>query len=246
MKIVGLIPSRLESVRLPGKALLDICGIPMVIHTYKRSLLSEVVDEVYICTDSKEIAKVCKQYGASYILTSSKHLNGTERIAEAANSFSGVDYFVDIQGDEPLINPKHIDKVVRYHINNNCDIVLPHIITKKPINENIVKVVESGGRVLYLTRANCPYPFRSESQIKKHLSVISFTPEALNLYAKMPESPLEKIESVELLRAIEGGLTIGTFKLSGDSFSVDVGQDYVNAMNAMKDDGLFKKYSPNG
>ncbi len=105
MKIVGLIPSRLESVRLPGKAILDICGIPMVIHTYKRALFSKAVDEVYVCTDSSEIVKVCEQYGVPYIMTSSEHSNGTERIAEAENSFSDVDYFVDIQGDEPLINP---------------------------------------------------------------------------------------------------------------------------------------------
>ena len=82
MKIVGLIPSRLESIRLPGKALLDICGIPMVIHTYKRALLSKALDEVHICTDSIEIAKVCEKYKASYIMTSSQHKNGTERIYE--------------------------------------------------------------------------------------------------------------------------------------------------------------------
>jgi 3-deoxy-manno-octulosonate cytidylyltransferase (CMP-KDO synthetase) len=243
MKIVGLIPSRLESVRLPGKAILDICGIPMVIHTYKRALFSKAVDEVYVCTDSPEIVKVCEQYGVPYIMTSSEHSNGTERIAEAANSFSDVDYFVDIQGDEPLINPEHIDKVVNYHSNHDYDIVLPHIVTNKIINENVVKVVDSDGKVLYLTRANCPYPFRGESQIKKHLSIISFTPKALSMYAKMPESALERIEGVELLRAIENNLTIGTFELSGDSFSVDVGQDYVNAIDAMKDDRLFQKYS---
>ena len=243
MKIIGLIPSRLESVRLPGKALLNICGIPMVIHTYKRALLSETIDEVYICTDSSEIAETCEQYGAPYIMTSSEHLNGTERIAEAADSFSDADYFVDIQGDEPLINPEHIDKVVNYHSNNDHDIVLPHIFTNKIINEHIVKVVDSGGKVLYLTRANCPYPFRGESQLKKHLSIISFTPRALRMYAKMPESALERAEGVELLRAIENNLTIGTFELSGDSFSVDTGQDYANALEAMKSDKLFQQYS---
>jgi 3-deoxy-manno-octulosonate cytidylyltransferase (CMP-KDO synthetase) len=150
---------------------------------------------------------------------------------------------VDIQGDEPLINPEHIDKVVNYHSNNDHDIVLPHIFTNKIINEHIVKVVDSGGKVLYLTRANCPYPFRGESQLKKHLSIISFTPGALRMYAKMPESALERAEGVELLRAIENNLTIGTFELSGDSFSVDTGQDYANALEAMKSDKLFQQYS---
>lgn len=243
MKVVGLIPCRLESVRLPGKALLDICGLPMVIHTFKRAIYSNALDEVYICTDSEEIAKVCGYYDAPFIMTSSKHANGTERIAEASKKFSGVDYFVDIQGDEPLINPNHIDSVVDFHADSRFDIVLPHILTDKNINENIVKVVDSNGKVLYLTRANCPYPFRDELHLKKHLSIISFTPSSLEKYSKMQESELEKTEGVELLRAIENDLKIGTFNLSGDSFSVDVGQDYANAIIAMKKDKLFKKYS---
>lgn len=243
MKVVGLIPCRLESVRLPGKALLDICGLPMVVHTFKRALYSNSLDEVYICTDSEEIAKVCDNHDVPFIMTSSEHANGTERIAEASKFFSGVDYFVDIQGDEPLINPNHIDSVVSFHVDSKFDIVLPHILTDKNINENIVKVVDSNGKVLYLTRANCPYPFRGELHLKKHLSIISFTPSALGKYSEMQESELEKTEGVELLRAIENDLIIGTFNLSGDSFSVDVGQDYANAIIAMKKDKLFKKYS---
>ena len=243
MKVVGLIPCRIESIRLPGKALLDICGLPMVIHTFKRALYSQTLDEVYICTDSKKIAKVCEHYDVPFIMTSPKHLNGTERIAEASKTFSDVDYFVDIQGDEPLINPDHIDSVVNFHSDSRYDIVLPHILTDKSINENIVKIVDSNSRVLYLTRANCPYPFRNELYLKKHLSIISFTPSALDKYSKMSESELERTEGVELLRAIENNLTIGTFNLTGDSFSVDVGQDYANAVIAMRKDKLFKKYS---
>ena len=245
MKIVGLIPSRLESIRLPGKALLDICGIPMVIHTYKRALLSKALDEVHICTDSIEIAKVCEKYKASYIMTSSKHKNGTERIAEASKQFTNIKYFVDIQGDEPLINPNHIDNVIDYHEKSSYDIVLPHIPTNDAITQHIVKVIDSGGKVIYLTRANCPYPFRGKQTFKKHLSIISFTPEALLMYADLKESPLEKIEGVELLRAIENNLIIGTFALSGDSFSVDVGQEYAQAMSIMKNHSLFQEYAPN-
>jgi 3-deoxy-manno-octulosonate cytidylyltransferase (CMP-KDO synthetase) len=245
MKTIGLIPSRLESVRLPGKALLDICGIPMVIHTYKRALFSKSIDEVYICTDSDEIARVCEQYNAAYIMTSSKHSNGTERIAEAAKQFHNVQFFVDIQGDEPLINPYHIDSVVNYHKRKNFDIILPHILTDSLVNENIVKVVDSDDKVIYLTRADCPYPFSGDTVFKKHLSIISFTPSALSMYASIDKSPLEIIEGVELLRAIENDLTIGTFELQGDSFSVDVGQDYLRAITAMSNDSFFEKYSLN-
>jgi len=238
MKIIGLIPSRLSSVRLPGKALLDICGLPMVIHTYKRALFSKVLTEVYICTDSLDIKRACERFNVPYIMTSSSHSNGTERIAEAASSFSGVDYFIDIQGDEPLIDPEHIDSVANYHKENAHDIILPHILTNDT-NENTVKIVDSDGKVIYLTRASCPYSFSSEVHYKKHLSIISFTPNALKKYAGMQKSHLESIEGVELLRAIENNLSIGTFELSGDSFSVDVGQDYANAITAMKKDSLF-------
>ena len=238
MKIIGLIPSRLSSVRLPGKALLDICGLPMVIHTYKRALFAKALTEVYICTDSLDIKRVCEHFNVPCIMTSRSHSNGTERIAEAASSFSGVDYFIDIQGDEPLINPEHIDSVANFHQENAHDIILPHILTNDT-NENIVKIVDTNGKVIYLTRASCPHPFRSEVQYKKHLSIISFTPDALKKYAGMKESPLECIEGVELIRAIENNLSIGTFELSGDSFSVDVGQDYANAISAMKKDKLF-------
>lgn len=243
MKIVGLIPSRLESVRLPGKALLDICGIPMVIHTYKRALFSKVLDEVYICTDSIEIAKVCEKYKAQYIMTSNKHINGTERIAEASMQFTNIKYFVDIQGDEPLIDPNHIDNVIDFHEKSSYDIVLPHIPTKDAISDTICKVVDVGGKVIYLTRANCPYPFRGNQSLKKYLSIISFTPEALLMFADFKESPLEKIEGIELLRAIENNLSVGTLELFGDSFSVDTGQEYASAISAMKNDSLFQKYS---
>ena len=195
-KVIGLIPSRLESVRLPGKALLDICGIPMVIHTYKRALFSKLLDEVYICTDSIEIANVCEKNNASYIMTSPNHRNGTERISEASKQFSNVDFFIDIQGDEPLIDPNHIDSVINFHKNNDYDLILPHISSEEVISKNIVKVIESRGRVIYLTRANCPYPFREKLLLKKHLSIISFSPEALALYSKFDESALEKVEGV--------------------------------------------------
>ena len=245
MKIVGLIPSRLESIRLPGKALLDICGIPMVIHTYKRALFSKALDEVYICTDSIEIAKVCEKYQASCIMTSSKHQNGTERIAEAALQFTNIKYFVDIQGDEPLIDPSHIDNVINFHEKSSYDIVLPHIQSNDTLSETICKVIDIDGKVIYLTRANCPYPFRGNQSFKKYLSIISFTPEALTTFADLKESPLEKIEGIELLRAIENNLSIGTFALFGNSFSVDIGQEYANAISAMKNDVLFQKYALN-
>ena len=108
MRVIGLVPSRLNSTRLPSKALLMIDGLPLVVHTMKRAQLAESLDEVYVCTDSEKIAEAVQKHDGKYIMTRVDHINGTERIAEAAKNIEA-DFFVDIQGDEPLLDPNHID-----------------------------------------------------------------------------------------------------------------------------------------
>ena len=125
-KIIGLIPTRLNSSRLPNKALLEIDKIPLVIHTYKRAKLSKKLDELIICCDDKKIYDVAKRFKAKAILTSKHHTNGTERIAEAYKKINKkYDIIVDIQGDEPLISPFHIDKVIEEHMKffSSADII---------------------------------------------------------------------------------------------------------------------------
>ena len=112
--ILALIPSRLNSTRLTKKPLLEIDGLPIIVHTFKRVLLSKKIDKVIVCTDSNEIKNVVEEYGGEAILTSKKHKNGTERIAEVAKKFKAR-LVIDIQGDEPLVDPTDIDKVIAYH-----------------------------------------------------------------------------------------------------------------------------------
>jgi 3-deoxy-manno-octulosonate cytidylyltransferase (CMP-KDO synthetase) len=246
MKILGLIPSRIGSTRLPAKALLPISGIPLVIHTYKRSILSKKLNKVLICTDSKKILLAAKKFKAKTILTSPHHLNGTERIAEAYMRQS-VKYnlVVDIQGDEPLISPYHIDQVIDFHKKNlDVDIVLPTLKIKFPDNPNLIKVVKNKkNEVLYLSRNKIPFEAKSKSKyFLKHLSIISFKSEALIKFAKSKKLELEKIEDIELLRALEIGLKIKTLELKGDSFSVDIAEDYSRAKDRMQKDKFFKIY----
>ena len=127
MRVIGLIPVRMESTRLPGKALKDILGLPAIVHVYKRAKLSKKLDDVIICCDDNKIAKVAKKYGAKILLTSKHHLNGTERICEAYKILKKkYDFIVDIQGDEPFISPHHIDEVIKFHLkNSDVDIILP-------------------------------------------------------------------------------------------------------------------------
>ena len=117
--IVGLIPSRLKSKRLFEKPLIKINGLPVIIHTMKRAMMSNSLDDLYVCTDSLKIANVVDKYGGKFILTSSKNRNGTERIAEALKKIKKkIKLVVDIQGDEPTIKPKDIDKIISFHKKN--------------------------------------------------------------------------------------------------------------------------------
>lgn len=247
--IIALIPSRLKSNRLPFKALLPINKIPMVIHVYYRTLLAKSIKDVIICTCDNKIINTCKKYKSKAILTSKKHVNGTERIYEAYKKLKKkFDLIIDVQGDEPLINPHHIDQVVNFHLKNlDADIILPNLNYALNDNKNIVKLVANNkNEVMYLSRGEVPVGFGKRVKYgKKHLSIISFKPKALEKFAKSKMSELEKIEGIELLRALELGLKIKTFSLKGDSFSVDVLKDYKKAKIKMKNDKFLKIYKKN-
>ena len=244
MKIIGLIPSRINSKRLFNKALLEIKGLPLVVHTYKRSKLAKSLDDLYICTDSEKIISVARKYGCK-ILKTGKNKTGTDRISEAALKIKKkYDLYVDIQGDEPLIDPRHIDKLVEWHKKNlSFDIVVPFIKAKNIDSKNIVKIVKSKKKIIYFSRAKVPFPFKRKNNFfNKHLSIISFKPNALKKFKKFEESPLEKIEGIELMRALENNLNVGTFELKGKSFSVDTSGDFFKAKKFMIKDRWVKKY----
>ena len=245
-KVVGLIPVRIGSQRLPAKALLPINNIPLILHVYNRAKLSKKLNDVFVCCDSRKIYKIIKDNGGRAIMTSKNHKNGTERIAQAYKLLKKkYDFVLDIQGDEPLIDPKHIDYVVDFHLKNfTYDIVLPSIKIKKTSNENIIKIVKDiNNNVLYMSRATIPFIFKkSYKYLNKHLSIISFKPDALMKYSRSKQTKLEKIESIELLRALEIGLKIKSPNLKGDSFSVDVKEDYIKAKSQMLKDKYFKLY----
>ena len=246
MTAIGLIPTRLNSTRLPQKALLPINNIPLIIHTYKRAKLSKKLKDVYICCDDLKIKKVAEKYGAKVIITSKNHTNGTERINEAYIKLKKkYDFVVDIQGDEPLISPYHIDQIVNFHEKNKLtDIILPTLQIKPTNNTNIVKVIlNNKNEVMYLSRANLPFSFKKDlKKSLKHLSIISFLPQSLQKFCKNKKTYHESIEDIELLRALEIGLKIKSLRLKGDSFSVDVYDDYKKANLKMSKDKFFKIY----
>lgn len=245
-KILALIPARLKSKRLPGKIILPIEKIPLVIHVYKRVLMSKMIDDAIICCDDMKIYDVAKKFNAKVIKTLKTHVNGTERICEAYKKIGKkYDYIIDVQGDEPLINPNHIDQVVSFHLRNKTsDIIVPTLKVKNYINKNIVKIVSTvNNEVLYMSRAQIPCSLgKKEKFINKHLSIISFKSKAILDYGKSKRTRLEKIENIELLRALELGMKVKTFNLKGNSFSVDILSDYLKAKKYMKKDKIYKKY----
>jgi 3-deoxy-manno-octulosonate cytidylyltransferase (CMP-KDO synthetase) len=245
-KILGLIPCRIGSKRLPGKALLKINNYPLIVHVFKRAKLAKKLNDVYVCCDDIKIFKIVKNFGGKAILTSKKHKNGTERIAEAYKFLKKkYDLVVDIQGDEPLINPTHIDKVISFHLKNfKSDIIVPSLKIKQSQNKNIVKIVKDNNKnVLYFSRSSIPFNFKKKKiSCSKHLSIISFKPSALIKYSKSNQTILEKTEGIELLRALEIGLKVKSPDFIGDSFSVDVRKDFIKAQIKITKDRYFKLY----
>ena len=244
MRVVGVIPCRLKSTRLPSKALLMIDSLPLIVHTMKRAQLAKSLDDVYVCTDSEEIANVVHSHGGKSIITKPEHTNGTERIAEAAKSLKA-DLFVNIQGDEPLVSPNHIESVIAEHVKHpEWDIIVPSLPIARPENPHIVKIVHDVNyRIIFMSRAVIPQPFSHRPGFfLKHLSVITFKPEALQRYASLKPSPLQTSESIELLRALENGMALGTILLEGDSISVDIREDYARAKVLMMTDDVRKLY----
>ena len=141
--IIGLIPSRLNSKRLKKKPLLKINNLPIIVHTFKRAKLSKKIDRLIVCTDSNEIKKTVEKHGGECFLTSKNHKNGTERIYEITKRFKPK-LVVDIQGDEPLLDPSHIDKVINFHLKNfKYDIILPNLKFKNPETKICKKLFSS-------------------------------------------------------------------------------------------------------
>jgi len=248
-KIVALIPARMDGSRLPGKALKKISGIEMIVHVAKRCELLKSLDKVVVCTDSTQILEVCQKYDIDVCLTSSSHINGTERIAQAAEimKLSQDDIIVDVQGDEVFVRPEYIEQVISFLRNTNYDCVIPHQYSEDYDNVNRVKMVVYGDRIIYLSRSDIPCFFGNlKAPLKKHLSIIGFRLSGLLKFVSSAPTPLEDIERIELMRLIELGVPVGTFFQDGISLSVDTKDDYELACRMMDRDKIFKKLETSG
>ena len=243
-KAIAILPARLESSRLPRKALKDICGLPMIVHVFKRCLLSKKLDEVYVATDSFEIKEVVEKYGGKVIMTSSKHETGTDRIAEAALELDA-EIIVNIQGDEALVNPKYIDRVTNELI-ENPDInvgILVNSFSKKDSPSDIKVVLNKNNDVMYLSRSDIPSGSRQNNPpMLKAYHIVPFRKKFLLEYAQMDRGSLEKIEFNEYVRILENGERIRAVYVESDAVSVDTPEDLQYVREVMPNDLWFHQY----
>ena len=243
-KAIAILPARLESSRLPRKALKDICGLPMIVHVFKRCLLSKKLDEVYVATDSFEIKEVVEKYGGKVIMTSSKHETGTDRIAEAALELDA-EIIVNIQGDEALVNPKYIDRVTNELI-ENPDInvgILVNSFSKNDSPSDIKVVLNKSNDVMYLSRSDIPSGSRlNNPPMLKAYHIVPFRKKFLLEYAQMDRGSLEKIEFNEYVRILENGERIRAVYVESDAVSVDTPEDLQYVREVMPYDLWFHQY----
>lgn len=227
--IVGAIPARYGSTRLPGKPLLPIAGRPMIEHVYTRVARARGLERVVVLTDDERIASAVESFGGEVEMTPADCASGTDRIAWAARRWDA-SAVINIQGDEPLIDPEEISRIAEHLASHPEDPVVTLATPAAPEdmgNPSAVKVVlAQDGAALYFSRAPIPYP-RHEGGFAplKHLGIYGYQREALLRLAALPPSPLERSESLEQLRALENGMGIRVLIVDRASIGVDTAAD---------------------
>lgn len=229
MNAMAVIPARWASTRFEGKVLAEINGKPMIQHVYERVLQADHIKRVCIACDEEHVRQAALAFGADAVMTAKNHPSGSDRIAEAVQNID-VDIVVNVQGDEPLIDPRVIDDLVTVFQNNDC--VMATAI--KPItdegdlnNPNIVKVVvDVHHHALYFSRAAIPFNRdQRAAQYYRHLGIYAYRKNFLLEYIKWPESKLEQTECLEQLRVLENGYKIKTIQTDMETIGVDTPED---------------------
>ena len=244
MKKVIIIPARLDSSRLPKKVLLDLKGKTVLQRVYEQCLKVKNVDGVYIATDSIEIKEVCETFTDKVVITKSTHQSGTDRIGEAVSAIA-CDIVINVQGDEPFIEPSLIEALVNSFSNSEISMssAMSKINNVKDLqNSNVVKVVvDSQNNALFFSRSMLPFPrdvkeistsnkVLEKCQFFRHIGIYGYRKEFLLHYINMKQSPLEKIEKLEQLRALENGFKIKMIETDSSLMGIDTREDYEEAL----------------
>ena len=254
MNIISIIPARMGSSRFPGKPMADILGIPMIGHVYKRVKMSKILNEVYVATCDDEIFKYIESIGGKAVMTSNCHERCSDRCAEAMleienNTGKKIDIMVMVQGDEPLTFPEMIDESLAPMLNDSSILITNLVGSLQTIKEfedpNEVKVVtDKDNYALYFSREPIPSRKKGVSAVpmKKQIPIIPFVRNFLVEYNRMEPTPLEIIESVDMMRIIENGKKVKMVPTKFRTKAVDTKEDLEIVKILMKDDPLFEKY----
>lgn len=237
MSAVAIIPARWASTRFPGKPLYPILGKPLIQHVWERCLKARSISQVIIATDDMRIAETAFEFGAEVSITSPKHPSGTDRIAEVANRLKGVKNIINVQGDEPALDPRLIDRLVQVlQKQPKLEMVTaasPFESETDALNPNNVKVVTArDGRALYFSRSPIPFD-RDKSLVVKplwHIGIYGYRRDFLTQFVRWKPTPLELTEKLEQLRALEHGAAIHVVKSSRHSMGVDTPEDVHRAI----------------
>jgi len=235
-KILGVIPARLASSRFPGKVLAQIASKPMLQHVYERASQARYITTIIIATDEHRVYEVARDFGARVRMTRPDHLSGTDRVAEVASA-ENCDIVVNIQGDEPLIDPDAIDAAILPMVHDSeiqMATLKKKIVDPREIDDpNVVKVItDLAGDAIYFSRLPIPY-HRDNSAVPgappaahyKHIGLYLYRRDFLLGYSALPVGPLEQAERLEQLRALENGLKIRVVETDYESIGVDTPED---------------------
>jgi 3-deoxy-manno-octulosonate cytidylyltransferase (CMP-KDO synthetase) len=239
MKAVGIIPARWHATRLPGKPLAEIAGRPMIQHVYERACQAASLAQVVVATDDERILAAVQSFGGEAVLTSPEHRSGTDRAAEAAEPLAA-DVVVNIQGDEPLIDPHAIDSLVaplESELELSMTTLAVPIRSAEEIEDpGVVKVViDHRGYAMYFSRY--PIPFYREDgagERLKHIGLYAYRADFLQAFSRMAPTPLEQAEGLEQLRALENGERIFVVLVDHDAISVDTPEDLARVQAIME------------
>ncbi len=230
MSIIAVIPSRYASTRLPGKPLVDICGKPMVQRVYERVRQVTLFDEVLVATDDERIMKAVSSFGGRAVMTSPDCASGSDRLIEVARSHPA-DIYVNVQGDEPLVEPSSMEKLARAMLDDpslQMGTLCYPISTEQAQNPNLVKVVRAhNGNALYFSRSPIPFP-RSGGTAPEyfgHLGMYAYRRDFLMNFGSLPYSSLENTEKLEQLRVLQAGIAIRVLEVAAMGPGVDTPED---------------------
>ena len=231
MRVLCVIPARYASTRLPGKPLRDIAGKPMICRVYERAAQAKRIEKALVATDDQRICDAVKSNGGDAMMTSKDHPTGTDRLAEVAAAYGDMDVIINVQGDEPLIEPALIDELAGL-FQDSPELMMATVMTElkdeeEARNPNNVKVVtDKTGYALYFSRSLIPYPRNAgKAPVFKHIGIYAYRREFLLRYAKLSPTPLEQAESLEQLRALENGYRIKVLKTDCRFVGVDTEED---------------------